>query len=359
MKKRKFYSNKKRDKKWTEQPKGHKIDFAEKYIGEGSYSDKYDEKRPAYQISKKNKKRAKLNKRLRNVATIALCLVIVGCGYTMMDAYMLRHDKPLSHIGYVDNSDEVNFADIALDISATKVESVSLDNSVMLSSVTNELQANGYTSLVFDAKRSDGTIGYASSLASIDTFSAISNASSRPEASIKKLIENDILPIARISCYKDNVVPSQDSTAALKINDKIYRDKNGNTYLNPNSDSAYSYIKDIITELTGYGVKVFILNECDLPSDISNAYADGFDEICAKLEKDFDYSIKLLQEVDTNIKGKNPETGSFSADIISSEISSIDKLSQKQILFISTQADKKFVKNQLDINSFNCYVIED
>lgn len=359
MKKRKFYSDKKRDKKWTEEPKGHEIDFAEKYIGEGSYSDKYDEKRPAYQVSQKNKKRAKRNKRIRSIASVALCLLIIGVGYTTMDAYMIRHNKPLTHIGNGNTSNEVNISGLALDISATKVESVSLDSSVMLSSVTNELLSNGYTALVFDAKRSDGTIGYASTLASIDTFSAISNASSNPKSSIKQLIDNDILPIARICCYMDNIVPNQDSTAALKINGKLYKDENGNTYLNPNSDSAYSYIKDIITELNGYGVNVFILNGFDLPEEISEAYADGFNEISKRLEKDFNSSIKFLQEVDVNINGKDAETGKITNSAIRKEIAKLDKISNNQILFISTKADNNRIKAQLSRNDFNCYVIED
>lgn len=359
MKKRKFYSDKKRDTKWTEEPKGHKIDFAEKYIGEGNYSDKYDEKRPQYQISKKNKKRAKRNKLIRSIASVVLCLVIVGVGYTTMDAYMIRHEKPLAHIKEGDSTNEINISNLALDISASKIESVSLDSSVMLSSVTNELLKNGYTSLVFDAKRSDGTIGYASTLASIDTFSAVSNASTHPAGSIKQLIDNDILPIARICCYEDSIVPLQDNTAALKQNGKVYEDENGKTYLNPNSDSAYSYIKDIISELNGYGVTVFILYGCDLPEEMSEKYSDGFDNLAKRLDNDFNSSIKILEEVDVSIDGKDPETGKVTNTAIRKEINDFEKINNNQILYVSTKADAKRVKTQLNRNDFNCYVIEE
>lgn len=357
MKKRKFYNEKKRNTKWTEPPKGHEIDFADKYIGDGPGSDKYDSKRPSYQVSEKNKKRQKRTKRLKAALTIVLCVLFISAGYTTMDVYMLRNAKPLTHIGSNDDKNEINLADMTLNICATKVESVSLDSSVMLSSVTNELTENGFSGLVFDAKRENGTIGYASSLASIDTFSAISNASSQPQASIKQLINNDILPIARICCYQDNVVPQQDSTAALKHNSKLYKDENGNTYLNPNSDSAYSYIKDIIGELHTFGIDVFILYGCDLPKDVQGKYNDGFDSIAKKLSEDFNSEIKLLEEIDLTIYGKDAETGEITSTAIKNELSGIEKPNKNQILCISTKANLKKVINQLNKNNFNCYVI--
>lgn len=357
MKKRKYYSEKKRNTKWTQPPKGHEIDFADKYIGDGTQSDMYDSKRPSYQASVKKKKKEKRIKQLKTVLSIVLCIAIVGVGYTAMDVYMIRHAKPLTHLGEGKNDNEIKIADMSLNINAAKVESVSLDSSVMLSSVTNELSANGFTGLVFDAKRDDGTIGYASSLASIDTFSAISNASSQPQASIKQLIDNDILPIARICCYQDNVVPLQDSTAALKPNGKLYKDENGNTYLNPNSDSAYSYIKDIIAELHGYGVDVFILYGFDLPSDVQGKYGDGFSNISKRLNEDFNSEIKLLEEIDKTIYGKDAETGKITNSQIRKELDEIEKPNNNQILNISTKVDYKRVINQLNRKNFNCYFI--
>lgn len=357
MKKRKYYKEKKRNAKWTEELKGHEIDFADKYIGGSNQSDKYDSKRPSYQAAQRKKKKEKNTKLLRRIVAVILSIAVISVGYTAMDIYMLRNAKPLTHIGSGKNDNEINLADMSLDISAAKVESVSLDSSVMLSSVTNELTANGFSSLVFDAKREDGTIGYASTLASIDTFSAISNASSQPQASIKQLIGNDILPIARICCYPDNVVPEQDSTAALKPNGKLFRDESSSTYLNPNSESAYSYIKDIIAELHGYGVDVFILYGCDLPEGVQGKYNDGFDYISKRLYEDFNREIKLLEEVDATIYGKDSETGKITNAAIRNELNSIKKPSKNQILYVSTKADFKRVVNQLNKNNFNCYVI--
>ena len=357
MKKRKFYSSKKRDVKWTEEPKGHEIDFADKYIGSASASDKFDKRRKSYQLAQKKKKKENVLKRLKAIGAVLICLVIVCIGYTAMDVHMTRNAKPLSHIGNGDDENEISISDLALDISAYKVESVSLDASVMLSSVTNELTEAGFNSLVFDAKRSDGTIGYASSLATIDTFSAVSNASSNPKNSIKQLIDNDILPIARICCYQDNLAPNQDGAIALKNGKRLYADKDGNTYLNPNSPMTYSYIKDIITELNEYGITVFILSGCNLPEEISDKYEDGFDKLSSKLNKDFNSGIKLLEEVNVSISGRDAETGKITSSAIRSEIAKLDKINKNQILFITTKADSDKVKAQLSKNNFNCYVI--
>lgn len=46
MKKKRFFKNAKRNQIWTEEEKGRKIDFADKYIYSDTYSDKYDYLRP-------------------------------------------------------------------------------------------------------------------------------------------------------------------------------------------------------------------------------------------------------------------------------------------------------------------------
>lgn len=359
MKKRKFYNNKARNAKWTEEPKGHEIDFAEKYVEGASYGDMLDEKRPSYQAQQRKKQREKRRKKLNIFLSVALSLVIISVGYTAMDVHMLRHAKPLESIGYNNDNNDININDIAFNISGYKAESVSLDSSVMLSSVSSELEKNGFTGLIFDAKRSDGTIGYASSLASIDTYGAISNPASNPRGSIKKLVSMDILPVARISCYTDNVVPLQDATAGIMQGGKPYSDENGNYYLNPNSESAYSYIKDIIAECHTFGIDVFILTGCELPEEISENYNDGFDNIVKRLNADFNNEIKFLQEIDIEIVGKDDQTGRVTNSAINKEIEKIKKINKNQILYIKSKIEPKRLNNLLNRHDINCFVIEE
>lgn len=354
MKKHRFYTNnKKRNQKWTEEPKGHKIDFAEKYLGDGPYSDKFDSKRPASVNENKKRKVERNKKRLKNALTALLCVALICVGYTVMDVHMTRHAKIVENINSINQSDEGNMVDVALNVSAYKAESVGFDASIMLSSIMKEIEGTGFTSIMFDAKREDGTIGYASKLASIDTYNAISSPSSQPNASVKQLIDNDILPIARISCYKDNVVPRQDNTTAIMNGKNVYTDSNGNTYLNPNSETAYSYIKDIITECYGYGVTVFVLNSCDLPDDISEKYDDGFNALAKKLNKDFNGKVKFLEEVDLSISPKESKKN------IANEIKKAKGIKKNQILYVSTKNNISYVTEQLNKNGIIRYVIED
>ena len=352
-----FYDNKNRDQKWTETPTGRQIDFADKYIYDGNYSDKYAAtKRPAY--DDKAKAKAQKKKKINTIISIIMAVVLICVGYIGTDVYMTRHAEPAESIAENDANDNADMSDLSLNIMSSKVEPVSLDNSVMLDSVISNIQDNGCNSITFDAKRSDGTIGYASSLASIDTFGAISNNSTATKQSVQKLSENDILTVARISCYKDNVVPSQSADMALKQGDKYYTDKDNNTYLNPNSDETYSYIKDIIQELYSYGITVFVLTDYDLPTDISSSYNDGFDTIAAKLTKDLDNKVKIVQETDISLTGKDDESGKITNSALTKEIKQFKKLKSNQIYYINTDIDSKRVLEQLTQNNVTNFILK-
>ena len=357
MKKRKrFYNNKKRNQKWTEEEKGRKIDFADKYIEGSGSSDKFNSKRP-----KKNKnsakKKAKKQIFFKRVIIAVLCLAIIGVGYTGMDLYMTRKEGSYTP-GAVTESSESDMKDVQISFSSLKTESISLDSSVILSSVINDAASSGFTSITFDAKRSDGTIGYVSSLASVDTISALSSPSMKPEASIKELLANDILPVARISCYKDNVAPAYVSEAAITTKKgKLFKDEDSNTYLNPNSELAYNYIKDIIEELSGMGISVFVLCDCNLPESISDKYNDGFEALSQKLYSDISNNIKLLEEVDVKISGIDKKTGKTTNAAIKNEIKAFEKIDKNKTYYISSKLDNKRLIEQLEKNNITSYIL--
>lgn len=295
MRKKRFYNNKKRNTKWTEPVKGRKFDFADKYIDAGTGSDKFDSKRP-----KKRKKRftaEKTGKFFKNAIVVLLCFCVVSAGYTIMDLYMERNAMPENN----SNSQvESNIGSLSLNIKSRVVPSLSLDGGVMLDAVISDTQNQGYSSVTFDLKRNDGTIGYESKLATIDAYGAISSASTDLEGSVARLLESDLLPIARISCYKDNIAPVADLTAAVTNGASLYKDADGNTYLNPDSQTTYNYIKGIIEEAKGMGITVFVLDNTELPEDIGSNYKDGFAGLTKKLYADLGEEIKLLMAVDVD-----------------------------------------------------------
>ena len=351
MKRKSFYNNKKRNQKWTEEEKGRKIEFADKYIENGNSSNKFDSAK-----TKKVKNRAKRQKRLKALVAALISIALICVGYTGMDAYMgikeNAYNKKISA-----NNELSNLKDMQLDFRSFKTDSISLDSSVMLSSVINDTASLGFTSITFDAKRSDGTIGYASKLASVDTFSALSSPASKPKASIKELLNNDLLPIARISCYRDNVAPKYLPEASVNEGGKLFKDEDGNTYLNPNSTEAYGYIRDIVQELVSMGVEVFVLTDCDLPEEVSKKYNGGFEALAKKLYRDIDGNIKLLEEIGVTVKGVDPNTGQTTNSAIRKEIGEFEKIDKNKAYAISSEIDSKRLVSQLEKSSVTNYII--
>ncbi len=354
-KKKNFYDDKKRNQKWTEPEQGRVIDFADKYLYDGSYSDKYDYKRPNKKAEAEKKEKRKKSR--KNFLIFIMCIALVCIGYTGMDVYITRHERPLDNMKENVTQETGNMSQIDMNISSAYIDSVSLDSSVMLSSVIEETTEKGYTSVTFDIKRDDGTIGYKSALASVDTFGAVSSPAPQPKASVKELLANDLLPIARICCYKDNVMPLKSNDAAIMKNNKVYTDSSSDTYLNPNSETAYNYIKDIIEECYSYGINIFLLYGCDLPEEISQQYNDGFNALTEKLEKDLGGNIKFYEEIDVEITGKDSESGRTTNNAIKKDIADFKKIKDNQIYFVSTKADDKKVLEQLQKSNFSGFII--
>ena len=355
-KKKRFYDNKDRNSQWTEPTAGRKIDFADKYLPGSSASDKYDNLRRR----EDNRKKAKAKKRseAKKAGCFLLCILMVCVGYTLMDVRMDRSARPAERLSLQATAQTADLSNMKINISSRHVDSVSFDSAVMLSSVIDDAVENGYTSVTFDAKREDGTVGYASALASVDTFGAISSPGSHPKASVEELLANDILPVARIYCYKDNIAATQSPEAAIMNGGDLYTDDNGFKYLNPDSEITYNYIKDIIKELNSYGITVFVLSGCDLPDELGDKYSDGFDALAAKLNNDFSGGVKFLEQVDVKINGKDKETGKTTNSAIKADIEKFDKIKDNQIYVISTKIDEKKVAAQLEKKDITSYIIE-
>lgn len=354
---RQFYNNKNRNTHWTEEPKGRYIDFADKYVqGEGQ-TNKYDETAAALhqhalkQIEKKNRTR-------KNIIAVLLTVILISTGYISMDVYMIRHAEPAEMLIENKNGADSSMSEITVNLASEKIESISLDNSAMLDAVITQVGKNGCNSIVFDAKRDDGTVGYNSSLAQVDTYNAMSDVGNDSMGSLKKLIDNDILPVARISCYLDNVASASNPEMAVTDNNGVYKDKNGNSYLNPDSEDVYGYIRDIIRELNDIGVQVFILYGCDLPSNISSSYNDGFDYLVQKLNDEFDGKIKFLQEVDVTLNGKNGETDKISESVLTEEIKALDVLEDNQIYAVYSDAQHADLNKLLNENGVSNFILE-
>lgn len=353
---KRFYDNKNRNSHWTEEPQGRYIDFADKYA-EGDGGNKYRSVANTAHIAAM-KKLEKKNKRKRSVIMIIIAALLICVGYIGMDVHMIRTAEPLESFMKNSSGTDSSVSQISLELQAQRIESISLDNSAMLDSVISTAHDVGSNSVVFDAKRADGTIGYRSSLAAVDTYSAMSNVGNDSSGSIKKLIKNDILPVARISCYADNIASVQNPTMAVSDSNGVYKDKDGYSYLNPDSDDAYGYIRDIIRELNDMGVQVFILYGCDLPESISSNYNDGFDALKQKLDKEFDGKIKLVQESVVNIKGVDSESDKVTDAKLTEEIKALPALDDNKIYAVNSSVEHKHLYELLTENGVDNFILE-
>ncbi len=348
MKKKRFYNNKNRNQKWTEQPTGRKIYFADKYVDAP--------KDTTEQIKKKRAKKPFFTKERREnffkglIITVA-SITLVGTGYTIMDIHMDRNAMPFVES---DENNTANLNNININIKGSGCQSLSLDGGLMLGAVIDTAAENGYTSLAFDLKRNDGTIGYNSSLATISSFGAISSPSGDLKASANLLKENDVLPIGIISCYKDNIAPAADPGFALFKGGSLFKDSAGNTYLNPSADNTYNYIKSIIDETVGMGINVFILDNYDLPESAGEQNG-GFDKLSEKLYNDFNESnesIKLLKAIDLNLssdsaKAVEKEWQEKTEDYTNNDENSVFCITAKNPVIAKQYLDSKGITNYI------------
>lgn len=375
MKKKRFYKNVKRNLKWTEEEKGYPIDFADKYLSdEGVYTDKFDYMRP--KVKKKRKHKARARTFLKQAGITLLCLLIIGVGYTAMDVFMMRNGMPVRYSD-IEPDTQSSINEMKLDLQCAFEESISMDGSVILDSVITELTQGAYNSVMFDIKREDGTIGYQSALATVDTYSAVSLAASDLKTSAQKLNEQDILAVGRVYCYLDNLVPARDRSAALLDSNGLpYTDSQGNTYLNPNSETVYKYIKDIIAEAADMGVTVFVLEGTDIPESAGEGYADGFETLAARLYEDIGTDIKLLEAVHINAddalrssvqeettageeaQEKEEETAQ-AAENITAAVAELfsEELSTDRVYYVTTSLDIGEVKTILEESGIESFIL--
>lgn len=347
MKRKRFYDNKNRGQKWTEKPVGRKIYFADKYVSDGTGDNKYNKQEKTKKPFFTKEKGIKL---LKALITLVLAFAIINVGYIVTDVYIDRHSMPSES----ESDDSADLENIILNIKGSVCQPMSLDGGVMLSAVIDTASDSGYTSLAFDLKRSDGTIGYESALATIAAYGAVSSPSSSLEESVTALNENDIMPIGIIFCYKDNIVPAADLSCAVFSGGDIYEDSGGSTYLNPGADGTYSYIKSILEEAVGMGVTVFLLDNYDLPDDVSDGYNDGFDYLAEKLYNDFSSDIKLLKAVDFNLTADNAK----SLETEWEEKTQYIEEDENTVFYITAQ-NPTLVKQFLDNNSITNYIISE
>lgn len=125
------------------------------------------------------------------------------------------------------------------------------------------------------------------------------------------LKEHNIYPIARITCFRDQIVPKKHPEMAVQRADgSVWKDPSGHTWLNPYSQKSQDYIVDIALDAVKHGFKEIQFDYVRFPSEgkISNLKYPG--KPANGLRKD------QIEAFITYARGKIKGAGAdFSADV--------------------------------------------
>ena len=193
-----------------------------------------------------------------------------------------------------------------------------LGDSAKLDKFISNAKKNGINAVVFDMKRSDGTLAYKSDVAEAATVGASSDTAQDLTNSIAKLSNNGIEPIARVYCFKDPLAPSNMNSAAVHYESTkmLWLDKSqangGKPWLNPYSSDARTYLCNIIKELSNKGFKSIILDAVQFPSANSLRKASFGSESDSMSKKEA--LTRFVNEAETAVGGKSNIILSMEAD---------------------------------------------
>ncbi len=124
----------------------------------------------------------------------------------------------------------------------------------------------GGNAALFDMKGDDGTLGY---LSNLDLAKTVRASDSNPaiNAAIKALTGGALYTVARVSCFKDNTTPYQDTSLAVKTNSGYnWKDAGGDRWASPASAAMRQYLTDLCVELARLGFDEILLDNAGYPT---------------------------------------------------------------------------------------------
>ncbi|UQT49148.1 putative glycoside hydrolase [Flavonifractor plautii] len=115
-------------------------------------------------------------------------------------------------------------------------------------------------------KADDGSLGYISGLA-LAIQAEASAADPALNAAIQLLNGGEVYTVARVSCFRDNLVPRSDMSLAIHTNAGNWRDSGDTRWLSPANESARQYVVGVCRELAALGFDEILLDNWAFPTD--------------------------------------------------------------------------------------------
>lgn len=116
--------------------------------------------------------------------------------------------------------------------------------------------------------RDDGENYWKNDIASSAEVGANHTAVLKPETVMAKLEEKGVYPIARIACFRDQVVPAKMPNRAVNhANGGVWKDRSNHTWLDPYNKRNWEYIAEIVDHALDLGFPEIQLDYVRFPSE--------------------------------------------------------------------------------------------
>lgn len=203
-----------------------------------------------------------------------------------------------------------------------KVKGIYVTNQIVgtdyMEDLINLADTTEINTMVLDVKDDHGKISYAMDNALAKEIGAVTNTITDMKGLVKELKDRDIYLIARIVAFKDPLLAEQRLSMAIKNSDgSIYRDKNGDGWVNPYRKDVWDYLVDIASQAAEVGFDEVQFDYIRFSTGNGIAKAD-FGKAAASKSK-----IEIISEFTKYVYDKLHPLGIYvSADVYGAIISS-------------------------------------
>ena len=128
-----------------------------------------------------------------------------------------------------------------------------------------QAEAAGANAAIFDMKADDGSLGYRSEL-ELALEAEVNAADPAINAAIRLLNGGELYTVARVSCFRDNTIPSWHNSLALRTSSGNWRDGTDSRWLSAASAEARGYVAGVCRELAELGFDEILLDCCGFPT---------------------------------------------------------------------------------------------
>lgn len=215
------------------------------------------------------------------IYTVCFALLITAAYFATDLGLKFSYKEPSVQQNVVSPATEDNKAQQSIfaenGIKALYMPTDKLGDTKYIKKFIRRIKSKDANSVIIDFKTQDGRLAYSSSvqLAMLGKCAMFDNETVRNAIDMFKGSKINI--IAGIYCFEDPIIPTVDENLAVKYlnSDVTWLDKleddGGKPWLNPYSDDAQNYIKQIIEEVKQMGIDGFMLKSVSFPnSELTN-----------------------------------------------------------------------------------------